>query len=181
MKISKREKTLAMLAGGTVILLLYYMVILSPWLTRQEALNGHIRKREQSVKEMNGLKQEWEVFQAEKNEADASLNLRGKAFTLLSYLESVSRQAGIDKKIQYMKPLSLGKESDVMKPEGIEVKLEGITVDELINLIYQIEYSGKLLNMRRMKIQRSPKGNQVLLNATLQVQTYRSQSEVKGG
>lgn len=174
MKISKREKTLAMLAGVIVLSLLYYMVLLSPWLTRQKALKRHISKQEKSVKEMKVLKREWEGFQAEKYEADARLNRRGKAFTLLSYLESVSRQAGIDKKIQYMKPLSLGKESDFMKPEGIEVKLEGITVRELINLIYQIEYSGKLLNMRRMKIQRSTRGDQVLLNATLQVQTYHS-------
>ena len=174
MRVSKRKNILLAPAGLVIAVLLCYMFILSPAIDRRDALTGYIKKKEQALKEVKVLKREWLVFQSARKDAESSLSRRGNNFSLLSYLEGVSRQAGIDKKIQYMKPISLGKGDGPMKPEGIEIKIEEVTVNELINLLYRIEYSGKLLNIRRMKIQRSPKGEQVLLSATLQVLTYRS-------
>ncbi|MBW2085338.1 MAG: type II secretion system protein M [Deltaproteobacteria bacterium] len=173
MKINRREKIL--LGAGIVILaaLSYYLTVIYPASMRQEALARYIRLKEADLKKITCLKKEWDGFQGRYAEAEKILKERGEKFTLLSYLERISRQLGIESKIHYMKPLSFsnGPQSDI-KPEGIEIKLEGIVTRELITFLQKIEYAGKLLNIKRIKIQRAAKSEEKYLNVTLQVQTY---------
>jgi hypothetical protein len=91
---------------------------------------------------------------------------------LLSFLEDVLRKSGVAKKIQYMKPLSLPDEEGVVKPEGIEIKLEGVNTRELITFLHRIEQSGKLTDIQRIKIQRASKARSASLKVTLQVYAY---------
>jgi len=54
----------------------------------------------------------------------------------------------------------------------MEIKLEGININHLVNFLYKIEYSGKLLNIKRIKIQRLSKLEARTLRVTLQINTY---------
>lgn len=175
MRINRREKI--MLAAGIVIViaLVYYLIVISPAHSRQEALIRYIQLKEADFKEISNLKREWEGFQGRHEEAEKILKGRGVKFTLLSYLEGISRQLGINSKIQYMKPLSFpGEEQGNIRPEGIEIKLDGIITRELIPFLQKIEHAGKLLNIKRIKIQRVSKGKDEYLSVTLQVHTYVS-------
>jgi hypothetical protein len=45
-------------------------------------------------------------------------------------------------------------------------------MEQLVNFLYRIEYSGKLLHVKRIKILRASKEKTSLLKVTLQVNTY---------
>jgi hypothetical protein len=103
---------------------------------------------------MAELRARWEGMKKEHAAAEEALQGRGEKFTLLSYLEGISREVGIANKIQYVKPLSFPEEPGSLKREGMEVKLEDIDIHELVEYLYKIEYSGKLLKIQRIKVQR---------------------------
>ncbi len=173
MRINRREKALLALGIVVILALAYYLIVVSPAMSRQKTLVRYIAKKEADLNEITSLRKEWEGFQERQAEAERILKGRGARFTLLSYLEGVTRQLGISTKIQYMKPLSFTEEQEgAIRPEGIEIKLDGITTRDLIPFLRRIEYGGKLLNIRRIKIQKVSKGEQDVLKVTLQVHTY---------
>ena len=158
-------------AGGLLLVaLLYFGLVISPAISERKRLIDRIGKREADLKEMTALRHEWEGFQAMRKEAERSLAGKGKSFALLSFMETVSRAVGVDTKIQYMKPLSMPPEEGDLKPEGIELSLDQMNIKELVSFLHRIEYSGKLLNIKRIKIQKSSQGD--TLKVTLQVTSY---------
>ena len=150
--------------------LLYYLLILSPAISKQKTLVQRIKKREGDLVQMVKLRREWEIFTKKRAEAERRLTQKEKSFTLLSFLEGVSRSIGVDRKIQYMKPLSLPDEDGTVKPEGIEISLDGVDMKELVSLLYKIEYSGKAVSIKRIKIQKNHQGQ--TLKVTLQAHSY---------
>jgi len=172
MRLNRREMAFAVLGGIFVLALLYYLFVISPAIARQNSLIGYIEKKEADLIGMMQLKDEWERFKTNKQKAEKILAQRGKKFTLLSFLEGVSREVGINNKIQYMKPLTFREEEGNLKPVRIEMKLEGINTRQLVSLLHKIEYSENLLNIKLIKILRADSKEMKLLKVTLQVNTY---------
>ncbi|MCP4666977.1 MAG: type 4a pilus biogenesis protein PilO [Deltaproteobacteria bacterium] len=172
MKIGRREMALLFFGGFLVMVLLYYLIILSPAVSKEKSLIKRIHKKTADLAQVIELKSQWEKFKDSKTKTEKTLTARGKTFSLLSFLEGVSREVGIDDKIQYMKPLAFHDESSPMKPAGIEMNLDNINMEQLVTLLYKIEGAGKLLNITRIKIQRASVKKTRTLKVTLQVNTY---------
>jgi len=174
MRVKNREIALYSLAGLVVVGLLYTLLVVNPALSRQKVLKGHVARKQSEVTAMLEMKSQWQAFQKARSEAETILRQRGEEFTLLTYLEQVSREAGIEKKIRYMKPLSFPDNKDESrKPDAIEMQLEDIDVQRLVDFLYKIEHSRKLLAVDRMKVRPVAKGSERMLELTLQVKTYR--------
>ena len=175
MSVNRREKALIGLGIVIILALAYIMLVVSPASSRRKALERYIAKKEADFSEICTLRSEWEGFQKRRAEAERIMKGRGQRFTLLSYLEGITRKLGINTKIHYMKPLSFSDEkSGNIRTEGIEIKLDGISSRDLIPLLQQIEYAGKLLSIKRIKIQKVSKDKDEYLKITLQVHTYSS-------
>ena len=172
MIIKRREMSFLLLGGFIVIASIYYLFILSPALTGQKKLDKYIVKKEADLARMVQLNEKWEQFNRNKVEAEKIFSSKGKNFTLLSFLEGISREVGIQKKIVYMKPLSSPGEPGASKSLGMEVKLEGINVSDLVNFLYKLEYSDKLIHIKSIRIQKVTKGETPSLRVTLQANTY---------
>jgi hypothetical protein len=153
--------------------MLYYFFVVSPNLAKEDFLRRAIRNKEADQKEMEALQGAWERMKREHAAGEAALQVRGDKFTLLSFLEGISREVGIANKIQYVKPLTFPEEPGSLKKEGMEVKLEDMDIHELVEYLYKIEYSGKLLKIQRIKVQRvSGKDDTSSLRVTIQVHTF---------
>ena len=172
MKAGKRKTVLILLAGLSVFVTIYYLVLLSPALTRGRALEHYIEKKEDELAGMLELKSKQERFKERRSRAEKWLEIRGKDFTLLSFLEGVSREAGISERIQYMKPLRFQENPGPLRPEGIEMSLDRIDIKQLTALLFKIECSEKLLNIKKLKIQCASCRTARYLKVTLRVHTY---------
>ena len=170
MRLERREMSFLLLAGICLIAITYYLIIISPALSRHKSLTRFIEKKGSDMVQMIARKGEWDKFRKTRDEAKRMLTHRGKMFTLLSFLESVSRKGGIHNNIAYMKPLSYPEESGPLKREGIEIKLDDIDTKQLVKFLHRIEYSEKLLYIERINIKRKAKEKSV--SVTLQINTY---------
>jgi len=163
---------LILFGGVLVIVLLYYLIILSPAVSKEKSLIKRIEKKTADLAQIIELKSQWKKVKANKTRTEKTLAARGKTFSLLSFLEGVSREVGVDDKIQYMKPLAFHDDSGPMKPVGIEMNLDNINIEQLVTLLYKIEGAGKLLKIKHIKIQRTSIKKIPTLKVTLQVNTY---------
>ncbi|MDD5205714.1 MAG: hypothetical protein PHS17_09845 [Desulfobacterales bacterium] len=173
MRVQGRDMISFSLAGLAVIGILYYLLVVSPALSKKTKLEEYIGRKKADVTSMLQVKNQWETFQAARKEAEGILRRRGEDFTLLTYLERVSRESGIEKKIRYMKPISLSDKEEPYKPECIEMQLEDIDIQRLVEFLYKIEQSKNLLIVDRAKIRLVTKGSERSIELTLQVKTYR--------
>jgi type II secretory pathway component PulM len=171
MKLDRKQMTYVFFGGLVLIALLFYLVVISPALSKQEALAKNIAKRKQDMVRISEIKGKWQNFQRDRADVQEAIKSRG-SFTLLSYLEAVTREIGIDQRIQYIKPVTFPEGEGKLRPEGIEISLDGINMEQLVDFLYRIEYSGKLLHVKRIKILRASKEKTSLLKVTLQVNTY---------
>ena len=172
MRVFRREMGI-FLAGGLFILgLLYYLLVVSPGFSKQESLIKHVDKREGDLAKMIELKAQWERFEKSKVYAERILAKRGDKFTLLSFLEGVSREVGIDGNIQYLKPISHAEDAGALKLSGMEMTLDDININQLLNFLYRVEYSQKLIKIQRIRIQRTTSGKGETLKVTLEANTY---------
>lgn len=177
MNVDRREILILCLCGALLLGVLYYFFILSPALKREADLRAYIERRQSDLSEMTALQAEWEGLKKNRKETEEALARRGARFTLLSFLEGISREAGISDKIQYMKPIAFSNDPGQLKQEGMEVSLEAVDVEQLARYLYKIEYSGKLLAIQRIKVQRETgREGAGLLKATLQVSTFAAES-----
>ena len=174
MRISKKERTFLAVGGIVVLLLLYYLIVISPAHSREEALAKRIHKKRADLREMIGLKGEWDRLESNKTRAQEALSRRGKAFTPLSFLESTSRKVGIQKNIQYMKPRFSSEGSSMGQAVGVEMKLEGINIEQFVQFLYELEFSGKLLHIKKLRIQKLRQGKSQSLRILLQIDSYTS-------
>jgi len=171
MKLDRKQMTYVFFGGLILVALLFYFIVISPALSKQEALAKNIAKRKQDLVRISEIKAKWQNFQKDRSDVQEAIKGRG-GFTLLSYLEAVTREIGIDQRIQYIKPVTFPEGEGKLKPEGIEISLDGINMEQLVSFLYKIEYSGKLLHVKRIKILRASKEKTSLLKVTLQVNTY---------
>lgn len=172
MKILRDHFLLVLVAGILLIGLLYYLLVVGPAYSRKNSLEKLIVRREANLREMHEQKKRWEAFQRGRNQIQAGMQEREKGFTLLSFLEAVLRESGIDRKINYMKPLAAQNGAGQLKQEGIEIGLDDMRTEELVDLLYRIEFSGKLLKVNRIRLQRTEKGSIALLKVVIQINTY---------
>ena len=93
-----------------------------------------------------------------------------KSFAIFSHLEKLAGDTGIRSKILYMKP-TVSTPSDAYEEESVEIKMEGVTLEQIIRYLYQVENSPQFLKIKRLYI-RPRLDNRQLLTATFRVSTF---------
>jgi general secretion pathway protein M len=70
-----------------------------------------------------------------------------------------------------MKP-TVSTPSEVYNEESVEVKMEGVTLEQLVSYLHQIENSPQLLKIKRLEIKPSRLDNRQILTATFRVSAF---------
>ena len=175
MKLGRREKLVIVAGGVAVALLLFYRVGLGPALERLHTLDRLVAQKEREVHEMKTLR---DTYLAQKNlmeEVNRSLAQRGQEFAFFSFLEDLANKAGVKNNIVYMKP-ALSTPGELYRESSVEMRLEGIGLQQLIRYLYDIERAPQLLRVRRMAI-KPRTANADLLDVTFQVSTFYLQEK----
>jgi hypothetical protein len=172
MKLDKKQMTYAFFGGLFLVALLFYFVVISPGLSKQKTLERSIAKRKADLVKIGELNKTWENFNKDRSDVEAALMSRGDRFSLLSFLEGITREVGIDRNIPYIKPVTFQPGEGLFRPEGIELSLENMGMEQLVNFLYNVEHTGNLLYVHRIRILKATRGTSSSLRVTLQVNTY---------
>lgn len=167
-----RERLLITIAAALVGILLAYLIILRGYIGGMKSLESKIEQKRAELKRIESL---WHEYQTIK-EVLPSLEARlaKKDFSLLSELENLSVKANVKGNIDSMQEFARP-QNEFYKESSVRVKLKGITLDQLVNYLYNIEHSHTLLRTKSLIVERSY-SNPELLDVQLEVSTFFSLS-----
>ena len=175
MTLGRREKLVVAVGAVVVVLLLLYRVGLSPALGRLRTLDRLVAQKEREVQEMKALRTTYLTQKRLLEDLNHSLTQRGQEFAIFSVLEDLAKKSGVKNNIMYMKP-ALSSAGELYRESSVEMRLEGIDLQQLIRYLYDVERAPQILRVRSMHIKPRP-SDQNVLDVTFQVSTFYLQEK----
>jgi general secretion pathway protein M len=170
MQLAKREKYLIALAVIIIVFAVIIQLAVMPFFEKRERYKNNVTTKQNNLQQMVALRQEYLLLQKDSDTLAQTLTSRPKSFTLFSFLEKAAGDAGVKNNIKYMKP-SASTGTGPFKESLVEMKLERITLGQMVGYLKLIESPGKLVSIKRISIQSNKKETQ-FLDAILQVLTF---------
>lgn len=157
LKLSSRDKR-ALLVGATlgVILLLIFGWIL-PTMDRIRRLDRAVASEAQRVQDVRRLHQALGELAEREARAQEQLKRRSsEAFSVASAIEGMARESKIMEQVQYLKP-EQAKVSDQYREASVSLKAAELSPEQLVDFIYRVESSDRILRVRNLQIRTNPK------------------------
>ena len=162
MKLEARDRKTLIIGGTVAAVIMLYAFVLSPFLDDLSRKRDLIPKKERDLAEMKKLRDEYRVIQQQLQAAQEAAAKRGP---LLTEIENLTKRANLNSKIVSFKPQA-GTQTEGFKESIVEIKLDNITLYDVVNYVYLLEQS----TLRVRKLSFKPRyDNPNLLNATLLV------------
>ncbi len=169
-KLEKREKLTVAIGIGFLFVFVLLQFGLSPYLNARKKLENSIEKKKLERVEIRNLQQEYRGFKKQAGGIKDQLKSREASFSLFSFLDKQAAGAGIKELISYMKPSKI--ESDGELQESlVEMKLQKISLAQLVDFLKLIESPEKVVSVKRISIQESGK-EKGLLEVIMQIVTF---------
>ena len=170
-KLNRREKYIIYGAGGILGLLIIVQFVITPFVENKNQMQRSLQTKKSELAEMRRLQAEHQILKAKLQLSQTSIGKREKGFTLFSFLEKAAGEAVLKGHIKYMKPSS-SQSTGPYKESMVEMKLEGITLNQLVGYLYRIESLENIISIKRISIQENKKESGYL-DTILQVLTFQ--------
>ena len=169
-KLTWREKYSIYAASGIICLFIVMQFIVLPVFDKQDRLERSLKVKTEILQRMITLKSEHDAIIQRTDLAKIHFENREKGFTLFSFLDKLSGKAGIKDHITYMKPSTTVQKNSPYKTSRVEMKLRGLTLQQLTVYLHMVETSKNMVNVKRLSISKTgkPEG---FIDAVLQVET----------
>ena len=162
MKLEERDKKVLIFGGTAAAIILLYTFVLSPLTSDLSRKRELLPRKEKDLVEIKLLRTQYLEIQQRLQEAQAAAAKRGP---LLTDIENITKRANLSSKIVSLKPQA-GVQAEGFKESIVEIKLENISLYDVVNYVYLIEKD----TLRIRKLQFKPRyDNPKLLNATILV------------
>jgi general secretion pathway protein M len=170
MKLNRRER--AAVLAGIAFLLLFVVVrfMVFPFMDRKDRLGRNLAVNSRNLEEIRSLKVAYETLISAGEQAEKRFKQRQKSFTLLSFLVQLAGEVGIKDKMASMKPTLTQQKDSPYKTSQVEMKLKGLTLEQITEYLYKIETSKNMVSIKRISLTKS-EDQAGILNVTLQVET----------
>ena len=160
-----------------MVALLIYVLVVSPYLKAMELMDRQIARKSEELKDVLALQQDFFRLK-EKTKMLESMVRSTPGFSLLSFLENLATKNQIKNQIAYMKPVTTAS-SERYRESSVEMKIEDITLKQLVDYLYGIEQSRESIRIKRLNIVK--KKDTDLLDVTLQASTFELLMSTLGG
>jgi general secretion pathway protein M len=171
-KLSKREKSFVGIAACAIAIFLLAELVVFPFFERRDRVRRGLKAKEEALGEMAALAQEYEALREGSRRIEETLAKRKKGFTLFSFVEGAAADTEIKENIKYMKP-SESQGSGSYREAMVEIKLEGITLKQLVSYLYLVESPENLISVKRISIKES-QDEAGHIDTILQVVTFQT-------
>jgi hypothetical protein len=156
-RLSNRERTLVSLASAALVVILIYTMIWQPIEDDRVQLARRIQTKKTELSEIQRMRDTYLDLQ---NQYDLRQRIIEKAdpkFSLFPHIEStVSQVLGGREKIASMNPQNKDL-SGAYREESVELKLNGVTLQQLVDLMFHIEKGGQPLRLTRLQLKKRPR------------------------
>lgn len=155
-RMSARERTLMGAAAAVALILGFYTLMWEPLIEDRARAERFIGMRQQDLADIQELRLE---YMGLLNRLDVSRSIidpknLDSDFSLFPYIETtVSEVLGGRDKIRSMNPKSKAI-NDAFREEAVELKLDGIALDQLVEMMVKIEKGEHPLRVSRLQIKK---------------------------
>ena len=151
-RLSPRERLLLGLGASAGLLVLVWG--LADFLAERRAtLQAQIAASEREVGEMTRLRDRYVALKGERDAVRRKLEKGGTDFSLFSHLEGVTRDTLPRDRVAAMNPSTRTVAEDLQE-EDVEMRLSGVSLRELVGLLYQVEKSDLPLLVSRLQMKK---------------------------
>ncbi len=162
MSLEPKDKRTLIIGGVAALVIVLYAYVLSPLTSDLARKRDLIPKKEQDLAEMKQLRDQYREMQLRLQQAQEAASKRGP---LLTEIENLTKRANLTSKIVSLKPQA-GVQAGGVTESIVEIKLDNITLYDVVNYVYLIEKD----TLRIKKLYFKPRfDNAKLLNATILV------------
>lgn len=169
-KLNQREKIGVAAATAGVIVFLAVQFLIVPLFDRNAQLTRTLTTRQQELEQILLLQAEYRQTVQTAEQAQRYLKTRKRGFTLFSFLDTLAGQTGVKSHIAYMKPTTTTQKESPYRLSMVEIKLQDITMAQLLAYLHGIETSRDMISIKRLSIARGEQ-NATLINTVFQVET----------
>lgn len=173
-KLTRREKYSIYVGTGIICLFVLVQFIVFPSIDKRERLRRSIQAKTVMLADMMALKSEYAAVKRQNDLSKVRFKNRDKGFTLFSFLDRLTSKTGIKDHVTYMKPSSSVQKDSPFKTSQVEMKLKGLTLEQLISYLYNVETSKNMINIKKLSILKTGK-QEGFIDAVLQVETTELQ------
>lgn len=161
MNLTKREKQI--IAAGAVLLMLIvaFHFFVRPAIRRVRTLRRVLSDKRQVLGELRAKSQEYNAISRELEKIRLEMGRQPEERKILSYVERVQKDCGLMQKALSMKPSTM-MVNDVYEETTIEIKLQSITLEQLIQFLLKIESSELTIGIRTLDIKRGVRDSRLL-------------------
>jgi len=171
--LNRREKYIIYGAGCLIGLLIIIHFVITPFIENKNQMQRNLQTKKTELEEMRRLQAEYTALKEKLQLSQASIGKREKGFTLYSFMNQLAGQAGIKDRISYMKPSNTIQKNSNYKLSRVEMKLDGVTLEQLTSYLYGIETSKNMVIVKKLSVSKKEK-NDSLINVILQVETLEA-------
>ena len=171
MKLSARDRNALIIGGVAVLLLVMVQFAVLPFMAEKKRLRQGIVTRQAGLSEMRALSSRYRELNDLGGKLDQILAKRASDFSLFSFLEQQAADSEVKDKIAYMKP-SKQSERGEYSESVVEMKLQGVSLEQLVHFLEKIESPENAVSIRRISIQQSRRKDGSL-DAIMQVFTVK--------
>lgn len=169
-KLGKREKIVLWIGIAFVSVFLVYALPIS-WAARyKRSLETKIATQQQDLVKIQQLGAEYARISGRRDAAMARFAFRPQGFRLFSFLDEQAGAAKVKQYIKNMKPASSPVPDSDFKKSTVDMKLSGLSMEELADYLYRIEGSKFNVSIRRLSITQTGEGKKTV-DAVMQVAT----------
>ncbi len=162
MKLEERDKKTLMFGGAAAVAIVLYALVVAPVSADLARKRDLIPKKQKDLAEIRVLRDQYREIQQRLQQAQAAAAKRGP---LLTELENITRRANLTSRIVSLKPQA-GVQTETFRESVVEIKLENITLYDVVNYVNLIEKD----SIRIRKLYFKPRfDNPKLLNSTILV------------
>lgn len=151
-RLSPRERLL-LGVGASAGLVVLIWVLAGTLAERRAALVAQIAASERDVTEMGRLRDRYLQLRSERDVVRRKLERGGADFSLFSHLEGVARDVVTRERIAAMNPSTRSVAEDLQE-EDVEMRLSGVSLRELVALLYRVEKSELPLLVSRIQMKK---------------------------
>jgi hypothetical protein len=172
MNLTEREKQF--LTAGAILfgLIVFVQVFIRPTFGRIKRLKSLISDKQKVLNELRNKSEQYKTISRELNKVRLEIGRRPEERKILSFVERIQKDANLMQKVVYMKPSTMIVD-DIYERIMIDIKLQNITLDQLIQFLLKIESSELAIGFKRLDIKRAAQYSN-LLDTTIQLVSLSS-------
>ena len=151
MNLTQREKKLISVGAVLFGFIIIFHVFGRPAISRVKTLRRVVSDKRRDLSELRAKSEKYKHLSRELETIREEMGHQPEDRKILSFVERVQKDSGLMQKVIYMKPSTMTV-NDIYERNIIEIKMQKITLNQLVQFLLKIESSELKIGIRTLEI-----------------------------